>query len=149
MFHRIGCYTLFDITQTGVLNRSKPPENAVNTDWYLKRNQQANFDTIVQSISLRSQPENITKPKKITKPDDINFGNMYDIKDTKECWYFTFAVNFASVYDDGNDEFGYLYTDCEGVPMIDVSNLVKNLPNFLKTDLDYKNINFVKYTDES
>lgn len=145
MFQRIGCYTLFDITQTGVLNRSRPPENTIPAEWALKRNQQANFDTIIQAISLRSQPENITKPKKQNKPDNIKFGNMYS--DTKDCWHFTFSVNFASVYDDGIDELGYLYADCDGVPMINVTD--KNIPNFLKTDLDYKNIYFVKYTDES
>lgn len=147
MFQRIGCYTLFDITQTGVLNRSRPPENAIPNEWSLKRNQQANFDTIIQAISLRSQPENITKPKKQDTPDNIKFGRLY--QNTKECWHFTFSVNFASVYDDGQDELGYLYADCEGIPMINIDEKIDKLPNFLKTDLDNKNIYFVKYTDES
>ena len=60
----ITCYTLFDITQTGVLNRAKPPNNEEHDQWLKQRNTQCNFDTIQQAISLRSQPEMISLPKK-------------------------------------------------------------------------------------
>ena len=146
MLYRIGCYTIFDITQTGVLNRNKPPENEDVIIWTKKRNQQANFDSIVQAISLRSQPENISKPK-ILEIDETNkhyFSNNYN---TKKCWFFSFAVSFSSVYNDGTNELGYLYQDCKDIPMIDVN--CDNLPNLTMTDLDNRNIYFVKYSDES
>jgi hypothetical protein len=42
------------------------------TDWTFKRNTQANFDTILQVISLRSQPESLSIPKKmLIKFDDF------------------------------------------------------------------------------
>ena len=79
MNFRITCYTLFDITQTGVLNRSRPSVDQDMTDWTCKRNTQANFDTILQVISLRSQPESLSIPKKtLIKFDDFeNFGFLF------------------------------------------------------------------------
>ena len=54
MSYRIRCYTLFDITRTGVLNRKSPamynPEELKS--WEYKRNTQANYDTILQIINL-------------------------------------------------------------------------------------------------
>jgi len=44
--HTITCYTLFDITNTNVLNRSKPVGDDVDI-WKVQRNSQANFDTIL------------------------------------------------------------------------------------------------------
>ena len=151
MFYRIGCYTLFDITQTGVLNRSRPPENSVDTDWLLKRNQQANFDSIVQAISLRSQPENISKPQRIKLSSDVitNLGLNYKLTEKVYCWTFFFNVSFAGIYDNGIEEFGHLYSDVNGVPMVYTNSSIENLPNFIRTDLDLKNIYFVKYSDES
>ena len=63
MSFRIECYTLFDITQTGVLNRSRPVDGQDLDQWVHKRNTQANFDTLLQIISLRSQPEIVSSPK--------------------------------------------------------------------------------------
>jgi len=146
MLYRIGCYTIFDITQTGVLNRNKPPENEDVIIWTKKRNQQANFDSIVQAISLRSQPENISKPKMLDI-DDTNKHYFSDKYNIKTCWFFSFAVSFSSVYNDGVDELGYLYQDCKDIPMIDING--DNLPNLTMTDLDNRNIYFVKYSDES
>ena len=69
---KIACYTLFDITQTGVLNRSKPAVDMDPEVWIYKRNTQCNFDTILQVISLRSQPEVIDLPvKKMVRFDEI------------------------------------------------------------------------------
>jgi hypothetical protein len=41
-------------------------------DWISKRNSQCNFDTVLQAISMRSQPEQITEPEKI----DISFDSF-------------------------------------------------------------------------
>ena len=64
MNHRIACFTLFDITKTDITNRKAPINLSVKDldDWEYKRNSQCNFDTIIQVISLRAQPERITKP---------------------------------------------------------------------------------------
>jgi len=50
MTQRIMITTTIDITPTGVRNKSDDP------DWLLKRNQQRNYDTLVQVIGLRTQP---------------------------------------------------------------------------------------------
>ena len=69
MNQRIACYTLFDITHTNVLNRSKPniddPE-----EWIKQRNSQANLDTILQCLGLRSQPELVIYPQIIDHSDE-------------------------------------------------------------------------------
>jgi len=108
---RIGCRTQFDITETGVKNRSHKSRFPFNDlsgqeisdelGWNRARNQQSNWETINQVISLRTLPENITHP--IRK-------NGF--------WYFEFdVVDPASILRD-SDPVGYLLSDCNDVPMI-------------------------------
>ena len=73
MSYTISCYTLFDITQTNVLNRHRPD---MDKEWLHKRNTQSNFDTIQQAISLRSQPEIVRTPERI----QILLGYIHEIK---------------------------------------------------------------------
>jgi hypothetical protein len=110
---RVKCSTLFDITETGVKNRSyksqmtfrdrSDHEITTPEDWNRARNQQCNWETINQIISLRTLPENITTPVQ-----DADTG----------VWHFEFiVVDPASIFCDGNP-VGYLLSDCVGVPMI-------------------------------
>jgi hypothetical protein len=148
MNHRIACYTLFDITQTGILNRARPTSDQDYQDWLLKRNTQCNFDTILQAISLRSQPEIITFPvKKHTNLKNTEFGLVYKntYKDDVVVWEFDFEVHHASVFQDDADELGCLYKDVQDVPMIVCGTEIPNLVSFLDTTKDFKNIFFVKY----
>ena len=146
MSFRITCYTLFDITQTGVLNRSKPSVDQDMTDWTYKRNTQANFDTILQVISLRSQPESLSIPKKrLIKFDDFeNFGFLFQQieNETYPMWEFSFDIQHHSVFNDGISELGALYNDCNGVPMILCGTEWEKLPSFLDTSEELKNIYF-------
>ena len=79
MSFTVSCYTLFDITQTGTVNRNKPAIDEDENIWLHKRNTQCNFDTILQAISLRSQPEILNYPKQIKiKFDEFdNFGFLF------------------------------------------------------------------------
>ena len=110
---RVKCSTLFDITKTGVKNRSykakilfkdsNGQEITSSEDWNRARNQQCNWETLNQIISLRTLPENITSPVFVEKT---------------RTWYFEFdVVDPASIFRDG-DPVGYLLNDCVGVPMI-------------------------------
>lgn len=148
MNYKIQCYTLFDITQTHVLNRSKAPENFSQDEWIYKRNTQSNFDTIIQAISLRSQPENISNPILfLVKLDEFdNFGFLYSRTESAEypCWRFTFEVQQSGVFEDGIVKFGHLYNDCDGIPMIKCNTECKMLSNFLDTTPELKNIYFEK-----
>lgn len=107
----ISCRTRFDITATGVRNNYKPQRlpyrqdnGEVITDrqhWERARNQQRNWETMNQIISLRCLPEDITQPRR--QGDD---------------WVFEFKVaNPASIVL-GDDAVGQLVEDAQGVPMI-------------------------------
>lgn len=142
----IVCYTLFDITNTGVRNRSKPPEGMDIENWLKQRNTQCNFDTIQQVISLRSQPDIISMPKKIdVKFNEFQyFGFLFQqINDEKyPCWTFNFTVQHPGVFNDGLTDFGALYSDCHGVPMIACDSQWNKLPNFLDGTDELRNIYF-------
>ena len=146
MSFRITCYTLFDITQTGVLNRSRPAVDQDMSQWTCKRNTQANFDTILQVISLRSQPEIVSMPKRMDiKFDEFeNFGFLFQQLENElyPCWKFSFDIHHHSVFNDGISELGALYNDCSGVPMILCGTEWGKLPSFLDTSEELKNIYF-------
>jgi len=146
MSYRISCYTLFDITQTGVLNRSRPNEGQDLSEWVKNRNTQCNFDTVLQVISLRSQPEIINFPtKELIKFNEFdNFGFLFEQIENESypCWKFEFDVQHPSVFDDGVTELGALYGDCDGVPMILCSTEWDKLPSFLDSSPELRNIYF-------
>ena len=110
---RVKCSTQFDITETGIKNRSLKSritfrdktghEITTAEEWNRARNQQCNWETINQIISLRTLPENITSPVRDADTD---------------MWQFEFdVVDPASIFCNGN-AVGYLLSDCVGVPMI-------------------------------
>lgn len=140
--YRIRCHTLFDITQTGVLNRSKPIEEDMS-DWVNRRNTQCNFDTVLQVISLRSQPEVVRVPvgMEISDTELELFGFLYS-KEKINCWKFDFEIQHPSVFENGITPLGALYKDCEGVPMILCDNQHSMCPKFLVTTPELKNIYF-------
>lgn len=142
MAHRIRCFTLFNITQTGVVNRSKPAESD-DGNWLYKRNTQCNFDTVLQVISLRSQPEVMCKPKLIEVVNYDYFGFLYQKeKQINKCWKFDFEVQHSSVFEDGISTLGSLYKDCERVPMILFEDQSSLIPNTLDITNELKNIHF-------
>lgn len=143
--YRLRCYTLFDITQTGIMNRSKPNEEDVQA-WIHKRNTQCNFDTVLQVISLRSQPEVVKLPVKqlMTEEDLDKFGFLFSINQETPyyCWAFEFEVQHPSVFENGITTLGALYKDCEGVPMIASDGQIEGLSSFLDITDEFKNIHF-------
>jgi len=147
MSYRIRCYTLFDITKTGIVNR-KPPINGSAEQikkWEQSRNTQSNFDTVIQIVSLRSQPEEISTPlaKKIELKKSGYFGFAFDTEEKKKSmWEVEFSILHHSVFNDGLDELGFLYNDCNGVPMIKVGTEWNKLPLVLDTTPEFKNIHF-------
>lgn len=146
MSFTVACYSLFDITQTGVINRSKPGPEDDPEIWHFKRNTQCNFDTILQVISLRSQPEIINTPNmlKIKFNNFEHFGFLYNQETDLElsCWTFNFTIQHPSVFYDGISELGYLYADCDQVPMIKTPTCWEKLPNFLDSSDELRNIYF-------
>jgi hypothetical protein len=93
----IKIITLFDITETGVVKTSK---NSDDKELELRR-KQSNFETILQVISLRSQPLNVSKPI-------VNKGQ----------WTFEFTNEATMIFATSDDPIGLLKEDLHNVPMI-------------------------------
>lgn len=96
--------TQFDITPTGVKSYRRHSELS-DSEWNYQRNQQRNFETLLQCIGLRCQPMNITPV------------TTFYIEDQK-VWCFQFEVEQEAVFWKDNDPVGMLKSDCDGVPMI-------------------------------
>ena len=115
----ITVYTLFDITNTDVVRPYKPtlmkthPTINSEKEWVKARQQQKNYETLLQVFSLRAQPMPLNKP--LMKTIALN---NFNIKGKGKVWTFKFTVEHDSVYFNGIDELGLLKDDCENVPMI-------------------------------
>lgn len=101
-------FTLVDITCTKVTN-------AKDTESFPKaRNQQRNWETIVQILSLRAQPIMLDEPSIIE--DELQyhqFGEMFS--GTHKIWMFKFGIEHDGAY---GEDFKTLKFDCNLVPII-------------------------------
>jgi hypothetical protein len=99
----IKCSTQFDITATGVVGHYKSSRQPflTETEWTRARNQQRNWETLQQLISLRTQIFNLTSP--VRKNGQ---------------WQFEFASEITDVFGDGTDPVAILKQDADGVPML-------------------------------
>jgi hypothetical protein len=94
--------SLIDITSTGITRGES-----------LERNQQRNWESLVQALSLKTQIEIITYPEKVEDFDIVRppiFGNFYSQSQT--IWAFGFYSE-ANIY---TEEL--LIKDCDQIPMI-------------------------------
>jgi hypothetical protein len=106
--HFFQGYSLVDITPTGVI-RGKD-HDAVD------RNQQRNWETVIQCMGLRTQPQNIQEPvSTIANLDFLEFGDMYS--GDQKIWSWSWTVESAGVYDTSTP-LGGLLQDFEQVPVI-------------------------------
>lgn len=108
---KIQCRTLFDCTYTGITGSFRPAQlpftDQANQpvrdqeDWQRSRNQQRNYETLLQIFGLRTQPMNVSRPCCVDG-----------------AWEFTFESESEGVFAlNGQDELAGLRADCEGVPM--------------------------------
>ena len=103
-------FTLVDITATGVTRANDPDQ--------IERNQQRNWETVIQCMSLRTQPQHIQEPMMVNI-NDINmfeFGDMYT--GAQRVWTWHWAVENTDVYDLPGKTLGGLQQDFEQVPII-------------------------------
>lgn len=110
---KIRCRTTFDCTYTGITGHSKGREmpfldraqqTVQNlTDWNRSRNQQRNYETLLQIFGLRTQPLDITEPQQLNG-----------------VWEFTFETETEGVFyvHGQSDILAGLKIDCDGVPMM-------------------------------
>ena len=101
-------YTLVDITPTGVISYSPQNER--------KRNQQRNWETIQQILSLRTQPAILETDNFVDDVIKYNFGINY--QGEHKIWTFKFGVDYADIYQDGPDKFGLVKYDFKITPVI-------------------------------
>lgn len=105
-------FTLVDITPTGVTR-----DPGTNT---LERNQQRNWETVIQCISLRAQPMNLqcfSPGDRIELEDlkDWEFGEMYTGQ--HKVWAFSFTVEHSNVFAEGDDLLRLLDNSFDEVPV--------------------------------
>jgi hypothetical protein len=134
---RIKCTTRFDITETGIRNRAfrsnMPFQDktgrtiATQAEWQHARNQQANWETVNQVISLRTLPERISTPA---------------VDSAAGIWSFEFDVVDPGSISYNSNPVGYLIADCDGVPMITGLGESSNSTAFLSSQDSTANIWF-------
>lgn len=138
---KILCRTLFDCSYTGVtghhrsseipfVDKSGQPVTDV-TAWNRSRNQQRNYETLLQIFGLRTQPQAITPPCCCN-----------------EVWEFSFDSESEGVFQvpGSSDSLASLKLDCEGVPMMTGLREQPGIEPMLcsngtKTNIWFKNIN--------
>jgi hypothetical protein len=135
---RFICRTLFDITATGVTGHVKSAQipfwdrtGKEITDyvkWNRARNQQRNWETLTQLISLRTQIDNVVEPVQ-----------------NQEQWYFEFTTE-TEVFNDGTDPVGVLKADSDGVPMLILLDNRADIDPVLITSGTRQNIWFASET---
>lgn len=103
--NQITLYTLVDITSTGVI-RSNFGEDT------LERNQQRNWETVLQVLGLRTQPIIISGPVAHLNTDLawLDFGELYE--GTHTVWSFVFTSE-QNVY-----QIDQLEKDFEQIPIV-------------------------------
>lgn len=110
---KVQCCTLFDCTRTGVTGRFRSPELpftdaagqpiATLQDWTRSRNQQRNYETLLQIFGLRTQPQQVSEPRCLDQK-----------------WLFSFESETENVFamDGDPDSLAALKQDCNGIPMM-------------------------------
>ena len=102
-------FTLVDITRTGVTH------NRLENEY--QRNQQRNWETVIQCMGIRTQPLDIQGPKCIEMfIDEDTFGEMYQGRQRVWCW--TFTADRTGTWLDGSNELAFLNKDFNEVPII-------------------------------
>jgi hypothetical protein len=99
----IECKTFFDITATGITghyNSARQPHLSPE-QWTRSRNQQRNWETLQQIISLRTQISNLCLPRR---------QGLH--------WIFEFSSENVGVFGNPENPTYMLYQDAHGVPML-------------------------------
>ena len=100
-------FTLVDITATGVTRGNDIQQ----------RGQQSNWETVLQTIGLISQPMDICEPTRLESSlDYLEFGDLY--QGTHSVWAWSFRVEHADVFADASNPLGRLNNYFDQVPVV-------------------------------
>lgn len=103
----IAC-TLVDITNTGVTSRSQN---------HTAHHQEQNFNTLIQLLSLRTQPFECSVSK--LEAQDMSayeFGSNYT-GTIQDVWELEFSVETVDIWREGNNPMYHAGIDCDQVPV--------------------------------
>ena len=110
---KIEVTTAFDCTPTHVMGNFSKDRLPMATrqgnkvtnqlEWIYARNQQRNWETMLQLMQLRSHIVTYTEPQ---HHPDTNL------------WKFVFEIERPEVYDNGTHPLGCLLDDCANVPIV-------------------------------
>ena len=106
--HLYQGYTLIDITPTG--------QTVHSIDQAIERNQQRNWETALQILSLRTQPNIIKTDIVVDDVKNYQFGITYT--GVHKIWTFIVGVEYRDIYTKGPDIFGLLRSDFKLTPII-------------------------------
>jgi len=130
-------YTLVDITDTGVYRSNGE---------LLLRNQQRNWETVLQTISLTAQPLDITPASGSTKVSlsEHQFGSIF--KGLQNCWKFMFYIEQQDAF--GADPIATIESNFDQIPIIGgLTESVKFETPLFQTRGEFKNIYFEVYSN--
>lgn len=128
---KVEGYCLYDITPTRVIRVG----NDITPEKIRQRNQQRNWETILQLIGLRTQPFNIKVPVLID-------GKNTPFPEAASVWFFTFDIEHSSQWLVDNDPFWVLKVDCENTPMLTGLSESEELTPLINTFGDNINLTF-------
>jgi len=102
--------TLVDITATGVIRHTHSNE--------IQRNQQRNWETVLQCIGIKAQPQLIEGPycKTVVIDETTIFPDIYFGE--QRVWFFSFGVEYEDVFLVEDDPVGALDNAFSKVPII-------------------------------
>jgi len=126
----ILCATLIDITETGVIRGES-----------VERDQQRNWQTVLQVLSLKTQPEIVHSPGLIVTDDIDGYSFGQDYRGKHNIWVFAFrSANYGGEY---NVES--LTQDFDQIPVIlGLNETARMLLPLFFTQGTMKNIYFVE-----
>lgn len=137
---KVVCYTLFDITPTGVLNHTRATQLPFTSAGGIEirdeeslgiaRNQQRNWETFLQIIGLRAQP---TVHKNPALLEDASLALFSFRRSASRIWSFEFSAEQVDVYDANGQALEALIRDCDGIPMITGLHETRGLENVVQT----------------
>jgi hypothetical protein len=105
--HLYQGYTLVDITPTG--------QTVYSVEKEIERNQQRNWETTLQILSLRTQPNIIKTDIIIDDVKNYQFGIGYT--GIHKLWTFIVGVEYREIYTKGPDVVGLLRSDFKLTPI--------------------------------
>lgn len=133
MSYQYILFTTVDITPTGVFSSTSKD----TSDYQLKRNQQRNYDTLCQVISLRANIENPTVTSNFKSAVPTIFTNP-NLPKHYTVWTLTFYCDRQHVF---GERHCALINDLHMVPI--VPNCLETLPQFppyFMTTGDFRNV---------